>query len=468
MGKKSFAFPDYPMCRNEIIVMRIIPDFIKKKKDKKTIKEGQIIGIQSDVDSIGDASIKDTASNELPPAAESKEEEKDDYYLSRSGIFNAARYITIVLLLGLIIIMFTVFSDIFTGENFKYLLKHLDINSSASSDSFETVYFGNAGNTLFSEYQGEVLLAFSGGVKIYDSRGALSLSSANSTSNPRISVSEKYILVYDRNDSDYYIYNSLSLLSSKKAAGNIIKGYMSEKGVFAIMSSGSEYSALISVFNENFELISEIKRQNSVTDFAISDDGKYLILSGVSISNALPVAEVCIYDLQTSKLEMSEKITGETPLRTAFVAQKSGRSENDESNLLPKAVLLTDKALHTFGDNENKEYYYTITENSVYDLSGQKFVYTVKKDTISDFTELIIVDVAECTEERRIQSSEKISKIRIKDDDIYFLTPSTIVLASPDEGEKKIDVQDCIDIVPLARGVMAVSKDKAVFYNPEE
>ncbi len=406
---------------------------------------------------------------ELPPAAEPKKEERNRYYLSVSNVFNFARYVTIFLLIGLILIMFTVFSDIFTGENFRYLLKHIDINSSSQAGKFGNIYFGDTGKTLFDEFQGDMVLVFPGGIKIYDYRGAISLSSTNDTVNPRMSVSDKYILVYDRGDSDFYIYNCLSRLCTKKSNGNIIKGYMSDSGVFAVMSSSSEYSAVISVYDQNFELISEIKRRNSVTDFAISGDGKYIVLSGTLIQNAQPLSEVCIYDLKSSDLLLNERIYGETPLRTVFIPANGENNEddNDEQDndavFIPDIAVLTDKALRTFSVDGNNEYMLKTNDSSMFDISGSRLVYSVRRSGSGEWSDVYIVDIKQCQENVLEGSAERVIKIRTVGEYDYILTGSKIVRISGGSYGSAYDVNDVTDIVVFKDGVMTIGNGKSEF-----
>lgn len=298
---------------------------------KELIKKAKIIGKKSLMKNKKESSLVDDKTTALvvkkkksKPSYITIENEDpikpEKYYIEKSKLFGVARYIATGALVIFILIMFSFFGDQFTGENFRYLLKHIDMNSSGVIDEFKTVVYDRVDGTVFCEYQQDFVIAAPGSLKIYDYKGVMTLNSLPTTNKPRIISSERYILLYDRGDKDYYIYNSFSLLRQRELPDNIIMADISDSGNYVIVTESLEYAAHMYVYNDNFELISEIKKNRSVSGVCISEDGKRLAVTSFELSpdTADYVSILTVYSLDDSSIQFEKTIDGELPVSVMF------------------------------------------------------------------------------------------------------------------------------------------------------
>ncbi len=385
-------------------------DFLKKK-DKKTLDIEQY---KEPVDTKVEKK-KTTSSITIDPTSATRPEE---YYDIKARFFGRAKFTVTGLLIVFIILVFTIFSDVFTAENFKYLIKHINVDNDGVIDDFRTVVYSDTEGISFGDFKQDFVIAAPGVLKLYDYNGGVSLFATPATKNPKLCISDKYLLLYDEGDRDFYIYNNFSLLYSGECEGNIISADMSDEGVFVISSESIGYSAHIYVYNENFELIREIKKTDPVTEVKLSNDGGYLALMSTSISALDYISAVNVYELKGNTAVISENIHSEVPVSVEFEV-----SDNDVA-----ITVLTDKSLHRytyFGEEGVKN----LEKNNVllFSIGERITAYLVKDGVIDNSSTLICVENKDMEEKYITSFDEKVLDVKVWEDFVYVLTKTTII-----------------------------------------
>ncbi len=369
----------------------------------------------------------------------------EKYYMEKSKLFGVARYIATGALVIFILVMFSFFGDEFTGENFRYLLKHIDMNSSGVIDEFKTVVYDSVDGTVFCEYQQDFVIAAPGSLKIYDYKGVMTLNSLPSTDNPCIASSERYILLYDRGDKDYYVYNSFSLLRQRELESNIIMADISDSGTFVIVTESLEYEAHIYVYNDNFELINEIKKNRPISDVRLSKDGTKLAVTSFDLSakDADYLSTLTVYGLEDSRTLIERTLEGELPLSVEF---------DNEGGV----NILTDEKFRTY-DRDGNERTLTIdkTSASLFSSSAKLCAYSSASESGINNNTVYIIDSPLGRISGKVNIKQRILSMAVGGEYVFILTDDTLY---------RCDKYGHVENVPLKSPVgMVVSPAGNVF-----
>ena len=379
-------------------------NFLKKKKDRGLVDNGR---------AVEPVRKKKKKKNDTYITIEEEEIVKPEkYYKQKSRLFGYARYASAAVLVVFILVMFAFFGDQFTGENFRYLMKHIDMNSSGVIDEFKTVVYDTAEGTVFCEYQQDFVIAAPGSLKIYDYKGVMTFSSLPSTESPRLSSSARYVLLYDRGAD------------------------MSDSGVFVIVTESLEYAAHIYVFNDNFEQISDIKKNSTVVGATLSEDGEKLAVITVDAAdNAELVTTLTVYGLKTSTVLMEKKINGEVPVWSEF-------DSNGEIN------ILTDGKLRSF-DEEGNEQTVNINKSDValFAMNNSFVAYSEVTDIGKYRNRVYLIDCNENKEICSVYINEKLLKIGVGGEYMYILTETGLFKVDKRGVIRKKDVTDPVDMI---------------------
>lgn len=358
----------------------------------------------------------------------------EGYYDAVSRRFGSAKVAVTIMLIGLIILAFTVYSDVFSEENFKYLIKNINVDTSGKIESFRDVVYSGADEAVFGNFRKDFVIASPNVLKLYDSNGGLSLKSSPSTNNPKLSIGQSCILLYDQGDRDFYIYNNYSKLFSGTEENPIIMGDMSDSGKFVLVTETTAYASRIVVYNENFIAIRMLNRNNPVTAIKLSDNGEYLAVATVKLEGVNYISNVTVFDLGVeAKAIISENIYNEIPAAVEFESQ-----EEDNMGI----SVITDKAIRRYtlvGEQESV----VIEGNSplYFDINEKFAAYTVKNTVIDNSSTLYCVINKNMQVSFKKNFEEKIVDMKLVGDNVYVLTKTKLVKINSKGEETSISLE---------------------------
>ncbi len=256
---------------------------------------------------------------------------ENKYYTRIAGKFKICKYITAVLALVFSVVMLTVFSSDLSSENFKYLIKDLDITGLISDGDFASVIYNGSADTEFGIYRGELAVISSGDTSLYSSNGALSLNSPNIFYKPKLVTSDKYFLVYDKGNTSFSVYNSFAELEKQKLKHPISGAALSDSGSYAIITRDDTYKGVLLLYNENFELLNEIRKDKYIISADITSNGTFLSMASVYDKDGGLVTELMTVKVGGNEAEASIEINDSMPMKIKFL---------DNGNI---SVLFTDR-----------------------------------------------------------------------------------------------------------------------------
>lgn len=246
---------------------------------------------------------------------------ENKYYTKISAKFKICKYVTVVIALIFTVVMLTVYSSDITSENFQYLIKDLDITGLTTEGDFKTIVYSGGANSKFGIYKDELAVINTGSTNLFASSGALSFSETNIFYSPEIITSEKYFIVYDKGDTtrSYSLYNSFAHLKSEKLDYPIIGMTLADSGTYAVITSGDGYRGVVLWYDEDFKLISEIKKDKYIIFAELSPNGQQIAIASVYDEGGELMSEIMLLNRGEEKAEFSLKVIGDVPISLSYM-----------------------------------------------------------------------------------------------------------------------------------------------------
>lgn len=246
---------------------------------------------------------------------------------------------------------------------------------SKSGESFPVEYdFSTGGDVVYSN--GSVLVVNESDLKCYNRTGNLIYSRIHGFATPIVKTSEVRTLVYGLNDSHYLIETAEKEVLSKNTDNNapIIAGDISDCGVFALVTEGTEDIALVTVYdkkgNEKYKYHSA---NNYVTSVTVSENGKQMCVVSLSTKQAEFVSKLSVYDFNSTKPVFETELEDEVVYEAEYSNSK-------------KVAIITDKRFLTLqGKKINKSIKHNPESINKYEISDKYIlIYNTADNNSSD------------------------------------------------------------------------------------
>lgn len=249
-------------------------------------------------------------------------DKENPYYIKIANKFRIMKYATILITVVFAMVMLTKYSTDITAENFQYLIKDLDITGLTGDRNFGDIIYNGDSSSSFGIYRGELIVVNSSSTMLYKPSGAMSLDVANDFYNPRLAVSGKYFLVYDRGDTScsYSVYNSFAELKNESFEFPITIAEVSEEGSYAIVTRDDSYRSIVYYYDSNFKPINQIKKDKYVTALAFAPDGSKLALASAYDKNGDYECEIQVIKGNGSEAEFTITESGLLPLAARWLS----------------------------------------------------------------------------------------------------------------------------------------------------
>lgn len=250
---------------------------------------------------------------------------ENPYYIRIANHYRIAKYVTILLTLVFAFTMLTVYSQDITVENFQYLMKDLDLSGIASEGNFDSLVYNGGTDSSFGIYRSELVVVNAGSTSLYRSSGALSFHQSNVYYAPKLLVSDKYFLVYDfgETSNSYAVYNSFAELKSEQLSFPITGADLSEDGAYAIVTRDEHFRGIVRVYDRDFRLKNEIKKDKYILSVAMTSDGKRLAIASVYDKDGDFVTELMTLQVGSSEADTTVTVEGAMPLKTEWMQDGS-------------------------------------------------------------------------------------------------------------------------------------------------
>ena len=240
------------------------------------------------------------------------------FYLALAARFKTARLVAICVLVVFLLATVILFRDDITVENLRYLFKDLEIGDNISVTSNDEISFDADLQVNLGLFKGDIAIAGSSYFYLTDLQGNKRLNESSAFSNPVISLSDKYLLVYGLSENTYTIYNTFASLHTETLDYPITGGVVSDKGFYAIVTRTAEYRSVVYLYNENFERIGVLSKDKYVTDIAFNKDSSELLIVSVFSNNGNFCTEIVNYVPFSQTASSSITVEGSMPIEASY------------------------------------------------------------------------------------------------------------------------------------------------------
>jgi hypothetical protein len=167
---------------------------------------------------------------------------------------------------------------------------------------YEVLHKTERSDTSFAEYRsyGSGILKYSkDGATAMDGSGNLLWNGPYEMKDPIIDITEKYVAIADRGYDTIHIFNGNGGMTTVNTNNRIVKIDVANQGVVAALLDGPDVN-YIQLFTEEGGMLIDIRTINEKdgypVDISLSQDGRKLVTSYVSILNGVTQSKVTFYN----------------------------------------------------------------------------------------------------------------------------------------------------------------------------
>lgn len=350
-------------------------------------------------------------------------ERKNEYYLSVAKRFGYLRLLTLFILVIYVLLMIMLCGEDITVSNLKYLLRDINISSSAG-EAFSEVDYTAEPIQRFGIYRGELMYVTGSEVKLFSATGNTGLTSSLSYESPTVLTTDKYAMIYDLGGYGFSVYNSFSELFRESTDGAIISASLSESGSFAVLTSGTDHKSIVYLYDDDFNLVSKYSKNEYVTDVILSSDGTKLAMSSVSAAAGAFVTKLTVYEKGAVAPLTEVTVAGEYP---------AGLRLTDTG-----FVLLGTEKVYFYGfDGVRSGIYAPPAEIGMCDVNGKHTILVCPENTLASSNRIVILDSAATVVYDKVLD-EKITDASVSEyGDAFILTAERAVMIDIESSAEK-------------------------------
>lgn len=351
------------------------------------------------------------------------------YYMAVSKRYRAARVLSIVLLVCFLLVMLVFFRGNITYANLMYLVRDLDTDTAVSVGVYGDISYEKTLASDFALFRQRIARASSNGFSLYSVTGGQDLSSVDVVADPRLEVSDKYALMYDEGTNKYSVYTTVAKVLSAESEFEIYDAAVSDIGRYALVTGTDEARNLITVYNQDFRVVTEYYKDKYVIDTALDSEGEHICAASVDVQLSGVVCELMISKVGT-KDSVSLEYPGMMPLRAEYT---------DDGRLF----VLCDSALLIFkGEKEVARVDFEGLVPGCFDVEGNTLAVTFPTNAVGSESILRVFNT-EGEEIRKENIDKKVSLVATDGTDaVYVICEASAIRVSLSDKKTKTEKID--------------------------
>ena len=229
------------------------------------------------------------------PAEERSERVRNSAYLKIAGRYRTLKWITFFLLAVYCSFMVFTFKDEITVENFRYMIRSVDFDSDTGFQMKNDIVYASNDENSFAKYREYLALVNGDGLTVYDTFGSVAHSEELTYTEPCLAVSDKYLLVYDRQGGDYSLYTYFAKENSAALDYPVSCAAVSDAGVYALASKGKDHAGEVYIYNSSFKLMNRVMKNKHISSIALTDSGDEILICSYFVDeNGQSVSEITV------------------------------------------------------------------------------------------------------------------------------------------------------------------------------
>ncbi|PKM62813.1 MAG: hypothetical protein CVU97_03490 [Firmicutes bacterium HGW-Firmicutes-21] len=309
----------------------------------------------------------------------------EEYYLRLARRTTLAKFICIMLTVGFALFAFSNFKDDLTTENFRYMLKFINLGADTMEEAASAVYFDSDATNKGEIIKGDLAVLNTNGLSVYDFKGSRLQKSDFKYANPKIVSNTKNIIAYDLGGYGLKIFSSYSAVYTQNFSYPIYGLSVSDNGGFVVVSSAKGYRSAFFVYDEYYRVIYNYYFGDKYIDCAsISEDGKEVVTLLHYSKDGELITLLMKFSVSDEEAVFQTEFTDELPLKVSFMSDGSYTVLTSEAlrffssdNRLTSEIFFKEKSIlgYEFGKNYAIIAYNTVglssgTELDIYSKDG--------------------------------------------------------------------------------------------------
>ncbi len=250
------------------------------------------------------------------------------YYQKRAVRISHLRYACLLFTVLFVVYGFSVHGDVLTAENFRYMLKFLDLTETLSEEGTGEVYFDYAEDNIGGFFKGDVVVLGNDGLAVYSWETGVETTRLFAESfrmeDPKLVTTSQNIFAYDLGGNEIRMFNSYSQIA-RLAMDYPIYGFCaSESGNFAVITSEKNYRTAVYVYDSYArQIYKRLLSDTYIDQVALSPDGSTFVALGHASEDGYLQSVLQVYSVKNEDPIFAQTFVGELPLMTGFLDNDS-------------------------------------------------------------------------------------------------------------------------------------------------
>ena len=247
----------------------------------------------------------------------------EQYYENRARRLSHVRYACLLLTVLFVVYGFAVHGEELTPENFRYMLKFVNLTEEDDVTEANTVRFDYASGNIGGIFRGDVAVLNGDGLSLYGWDAEKLFSVSFRMESPRLAVTPQSIFAYDLGGSEVRIFNSYSQYARLTMSYPIYGFAACDSGAFAVITSEKNYRTAVCVYDSNArQVYKRLLSDTYVDQIALSPDGSEFLALGHYAQGGDLITLLQRYSLSDEEPVFTASYTGELPLRVAYLSNE--------------------------------------------------------------------------------------------------------------------------------------------------
>ncbi|MGM9642378.1 MAG: DUF5711 family protein [Eubacteriales bacterium] len=236
------------------------------------------------------------------------------FYHNTSVLFRIMSFVLFAAFLVFIVSSAFAGAEEFSYENLEYIVRNFALKLDENRDaSLYSVTYNPDANRSFGLFGKGLAVCGSTQLSIFSATGRLTCNEAVTYKEPVMTLSDKFVLVYDSGNTQYTVYNSFTDVYSAQMKYPIRAAAIANNGSHAVVTSSDAYNSVVEVYNANYQRTNAINSTGYVSAVDISDDHVLVASLNIGSSNSF-VSKLLYCAIGADKAEFEIELDGGFPL----------------------------------------------------------------------------------------------------------------------------------------------------------
>lgn len=179
---------------------------------------------------------------------------------------------------------------------FKTSLQVDSIDETTADSSI--IYFEPDSTNLFGLFKSNLAVLNRGTYKLYSPDGSELFAIQLGYASPGLSISDNFVVAFDRGNRAFSVYEQRSLVNSMEAEGTIISLSQNKDGFIAVVHNDETYRGAVSVYDNYQNLVYQWKTSDYyLLRAAVSPDGRHLAAVALTQEDGIYRSKIVIFRL---------------------------------------------------------------------------------------------------------------------------------------------------------------------------